>query len=57
MDKKDCRLLLHHQQRLLAEKGAKRVYFGAPEHAVTLRLSFKGTGENLKLNCPYDSKT
>lgn len=33
MDEKGCRLTLHHQQRVLAEKGTRKVHLVAPEHA------------------------
>lgn len=33
MDEKGCRLTLHHQQSVLAAKGAKRVHLVAQEHA------------------------
>ncbi|KAJ8964249.1 hypothetical protein NQ314_005025 [Rhamnusium bicolor] len=32
VDEKGCRLSLHHQQNVLARKGAKRVHLVAPEH-------------------------
>ena len=33
MDEKGCRLTLHHQQSVLAQRGAKRVHLVAPKHA------------------------
>ncbi|XP_018370178.1 PREDICTED: tigger transposable element-derived protein 1-like [Trachymyrmex cornetzi] len=33
MDEKGCRLTMHHQPTVLAQKGAKRVHFIANEHA------------------------
>ncbi|XP_030762676.1 uncharacterized protein LOC115887403 [Sitophilus oryzae] len=33
MDEKGCRLTIHHQQRIISEKGIKRVHMVAPEHA------------------------
>lgn len=33
MNEKGCRLTLHHQQTILASKGAKKVHMCAPEHA------------------------
>ena len=33
IDVKGCRLTLHHQQSVLAQRGAKRVHLLAPEHA------------------------
>ncbi|KAJ8939465.1 hypothetical protein NQ318_022518 [Aromia moschata] len=33
MDEKGCRLTLHHQQAVLAQKGVKRLHLVAPEHA------------------------
>ena len=38
MDEKGCRLTLHHQQQVMAQKGAKRVYLVAPEHAENVTL-------------------
>lgn len=46
MDEKGCRLTLHHQQRVLAAKGAKRVHFVAQEHAenVTIAMCVNAAG-------------
>ena len=33
MDEKGCQLMLHHQQKVLTQTGAKRVHLVAPEHA------------------------
>ena len=33
MDEKGCRLILHYQQFVLAQRGAKQVHLVAPEHA------------------------
>lgn len=33
IDEKGCRLTVHHQQTVLARRGAKRVHLVAPEHA------------------------
>lgn len=33
VDEKGCRLTLHHQQTVVAQKGVKRVHLVAPEHA------------------------
>lgn len=39
MDGKDCRLTLHHQQRVLAAKGTKRVHFIAEEHTENVTIA------------------
>ncbi|XP_030760298.1 uncharacterized protein LOC115885495 [Sitophilus oryzae] len=38
MDLKGCRLALHHQQSVLAKKGAKRVHFVAHEHGQNVTI-------------------
>lgn len=38
MDEKGCRLTLHHQQRVLAQKGSRRVHIVAPEHAENVTI-------------------
>lgn len=38
MDEKGCRLTIHHQNYVLARKGAKRVHFIAPEHAENVTI-------------------
>ncbi|KAJ8965827.1 hypothetical protein NQ314_003894, partial [Rhamnusium bicolor] len=38
VDKKGCRLSLHHQQSVLARKGAKRVHLVAPEHGENVTI-------------------
>ena len=38
IDEKGCRLTLHHQQQVLAKKGAKRVHIVAPEHAENVTI-------------------
>ncbi|XP_076824884.1 uncharacterized protein LOC143470554 [Clavelina lepadiformis] len=38
MDEKGCRLTLHHQQQVMAKKGAKRVHMVAAEHAENATL-------------------
>ncbi|KAI4455501.1 hypothetical protein MML48_9g00007999 [Holotrichia oblita] len=38
VDEKGCRLTLHHQQTVLAQKGAKRVYLVAPEHGENVSI-------------------
>ncbi|GLV34055.1 hypothetical protein CBL_05075 [Carabus blaptoides fortunei] len=38
MDEKGCRLTLHHQQNVIAKKGAKRVHLVAPEHAENVTI-------------------
>ena len=35
---KRCRLTLHHQQNVLAEKGSKRVHMVASEHAENVTI-------------------
>lgn len=49
MDEKGCRLTLHHQQQVLAEKGTKRVHFVAQEHAenVTIAMCVNAVGNAL----------
>lgn len=38
VDEKGCRLTLHHQQTVLAEKGARRVHLVAQEHAENVTI-------------------
>lgn len=38
MDEKGCRLTIHHQQSVLAQKGVKRVHMVAPEHAESVTV-------------------
>lgn len=38
IDEKGCRLTIHHQQRVLSEKGVKRVHMVAPEHAENVTI-------------------
>ncbi len=38
MDEKGCRLTIHHQQNVLARKGAKRMHFIAPEHTENVTI-------------------
>lgn len=38
VDEKGCRLTLHHQQTVLAKKGAKRVHLVAPEHGENVTI-------------------
>lgn len=38
MDEKGCRISLHHQQTVLAEKGAKRVHQMSNEHAESVTV-------------------
>ena len=38
MDEKGCRLTLHHQKQVMAQRGAKRVHLVAPEHAENVSL-------------------
>lgn len=46
MDEKGCRLTIHHQQTVLAQKGARRVHLIAPEHAenVTIAMCVNAVG-------------
>lgn len=46
IDEKGCRLTLHHQQKVFAKKGTKRVHFVAQEHAenVTIAMCVNATG-------------
>lgn len=39
MDEKGCRLTIHHQQTILAKKGAKRVHFQSSEHAESVTIA------------------
>lgn len=39
MDEKGCRLTIHHQQNVLAKKGAKRVHLQASEHAESVTIA------------------
>lgn len=39
MDEKGCRLTIHHQQTVLAQKGAKRVHLQASEHAESVTIA------------------
>ncbi|XP_044262782.1 uncharacterized protein LOC123010147 [Tribolium madens] len=38
MDEKGCRLTLHHQQKVIAKKGAKRVHLVSQEHAENVTI-------------------
>lgn len=38
MDEKGCRLMLHHQQRVLAQKGARRVHLIGSEHGENVTI-------------------
>ena len=38
MDEKGCRLTLHHEQKVVTEKGRKRVHVIAPEHAENVTI-------------------
>lgn len=42
MDEKGCRLTLHHQQQVLAKKGAKRVHLIGQEHAENVTVAACG---------------
>ncbi|XP_063384867.1 uncharacterized protein LOC134670975 [Cydia fagiglandana] len=39
MDEKGCRLTIHHQQAVLAKKGAKRVHLVSSEHAESVTIA------------------
>ncbi|KAF9420025.1 hypothetical protein HW555_003619 [Spodoptera exigua] len=39
MDEKGCRLTIHHQQNVLAKKGAKRVHLQSSEHAESVTIA------------------
>lgn len=39
MDEKGCRLTIHHQQKVLAEKGNRRVHMVAQEHAENVTIA------------------
>ncbi|XP_063633730.1 uncharacterized protein LOC134804559 [Cydia splendana] len=39
MDEKGCRLTIHHQQAVLAKKGAKRVHLVSSEHAESVTVA------------------
>ncbi|XP_039760048.1 uncharacterized protein LOC120633772 [Pararge aegeria] len=49
MDEKGCRLTLHHQQKVFAAKGTKRVHFVSQEHAenVTVAMCVSATGNTV----------
>lgn len=49
MDEKGCRLTLHHQQKVFAAKGAKRVHFVSQEHAenATIAMCVSATGNTV----------
>lgn len=38
MDEKGCRLTIHHQQLVVAQKGTKRIHMVAPEHAENVTI-------------------
>lgn len=46
IDKKGCRLTIHHQKKVLAEKGNRRVHMVSQEHAenVTIAVSVNAAG-------------
>ncbi|CAG4931330.1 unnamed protein product [Parnassius apollo] len=46
MDEKGCRITVHKQNTVLAEKGSKRVHLIAPEHAenVTIAMCVNAIG-------------
>ncbi|CAG4971678.1 unnamed protein product [Parnassius apollo] len=49
MDEKGCRLTIHHQHKVFAAKGTKRVHFVAQEHAenVTIAMCVNTTGNSV----------
>ncbi|XP_072931645.1 uncharacterized protein [Epargyreus clarus] len=49
IDEKGCRLTLHHQQKVFAAKGTKRVHFVSQEHAenVTIAMCVSATGNTV----------
>lgn len=49
MDEKGCRLTLHHQQKVFAAKGTKRVHFVSQEHAenVTVAMCVSATANTV----------
>ena len=58
MDEKGCRLTLHHQQQVMAQRGAKRVHLVAPEHAenVSLVVCANATGSAIPLMVIFKGK-
>ena len=58
MDEKGCRLTLHHQQQVMAQRGAKRVHLVAPEHAenVSLVVCANATGSAIPLTVIFKGK-
>ena len=47
MDEKGCQLSLHHQQKVLAKKGSKRVHLVAPEHGENVTTVACGTATGI----------
>ncbi|CAG5039045.1 unnamed protein product [Parnassius apollo] len=49
MDEKGCRLTIHHQHKVFAAKGTKRVHFVAQEHAenVTIAMCVNAAGNSV----------
>ncbi|XP_034825562.2 uncharacterized protein [Maniola hyperantus] len=49
IDEKGCRLTIHHQQKVLAEKGNRRVHMVAHEHAenVTIAVCVSAAGNSI----------
>ncbi|KAJ8931988.1 hypothetical protein NQ314_015034 [Rhamnusium bicolor] len=58
VDEKGCRLSLHHQQSVLARKGAKRVHLVAPEHGenVTIVSCGNAGGNSIPLTMLFKGK-
>ena len=49
VDEKGCRLTLHHQQSVLAKKGAKRVHLTAPEHGENVTVVSCGNASGVRI--------
>jgi len=47
MDEKGCQLSLHHQQKVLAKKGSKRVHLVAPEHGENVTIVACGSASGI----------
>uniref|UniRef100_V5G523 DDE-1 domain-containing protein n=1 Tax=Anoplophora glabripennis TaxID=217634 RepID=V5G523_ANOGL len=50
VDEKGCRLSLHHQQSVLAKKGAKRVHLVAPEHGENVTVVSCGNASGISIS-------
>lgn len=49
IDEKGCRLSLHHQQNVLAQKGTKRVHLVAPEHGQNVTIVACGSASGVAI--------